>query len=108
MALYSCAVDHSLLQKVSGKKQTQTPPLHGSAQQCNTRSILSWSHSYRRNTSLLLREGRCNLRASCHIQLALLHPSGLEMTRVKQMLMVTNASTQKGDLYQQFPTVWVL
>ncbi|XP_031978211.1 ankyrin repeat and death domain-containing protein 1A isoform X6 [Corvus moneduloides] len=29
--------------KVSGKKQTQTPPLHGSAQQCNTRSILSGS-----------------------------------------------------------------
>ncbi|XP_058702944.1 ankyrin repeat and death domain-containing protein 1A isoform X2 [Poecile atricapillus] len=37
------AADRSLLQKVSGKKQMQTPPLHGSAQQCNTRSILSWS-----------------------------------------------------------------
>lgn len=36
MAVLFCAADHSLLQKVSGKKQMQTPPLHGNAQQCNT------------------------------------------------------------------------
>lgn len=96
MALFFCAADHSLLQKVSGKKQMQTPPLHGSAQQCNTMSILSWSYSYRRNTFLLLREGSCNLRA-CHKLLALLQPSGQEMTRVKQMLMVKTAPIQKED-----------
>lgn len=45
MTLVFCAADRSLLQKVSGKKQMQTPPLHGSAQQCNTRSSLSWSQS---------------------------------------------------------------
>lgn len=92
MALFFCAADHSLLQKVFGKKQMQTPALHGSAQQCNTRSILSWSQSYRKNTLLLLREGRCNPRASCHKLLALLQPSGQEMTRVKQVLMVKNIS----------------
>lgn len=64
--------------------------------------------AYRRNASLLLREGTCNLRASCHKLLALLHPSGQEMTTVKQMLMVKNASTQKGDFYQQFQMVWAL
>lgn len=48
--------------------------------------------SYRKNTLLLLREGRCNPRASCHKLLALLQPSGQEMTRVKQVLMVKNIS----------------
>lgn len=45
-------------------------------------------------TLLCCWEGTCSLRASCHKLLPLLHPSGQEMTRVKQMLVVKNASTE--------------
>lgn len=82
----------------------QTPPLHGSAQQCNTRSILSGSQLQEKHFSAAERRQMQPKGFLSHTAGILLDGNDKGKTKAHGK----SGSTQKGDLYQQFPTVWVL
>lgn len=85
----------------------QTPALHGSAQQCNTRSILSWSQLQEKHFAAAAERRQMQPKGflSQTAGTAAVFWTGNDKGK-------TSAHGQKylymGDFYQQFQMVWVL